>query len=180
MRENKLSILHIIYVALFSAFIAICSWISIPSPIPFTLQTMAIITTLGLLGGKLGTLSVGIYLLLGAVGLPVFSSFSGGIGFLFGATGGYTLGFLLLSLIIWFGTRKNPSIKNLFIFSVIGLLALYLVGTLWYCFIYMNGMAFLSAFMVCVLPFIIPDLIKLIISLILVKKLKRFIVGVNF
>ena len=80
-------------VALFAALMAICSWISIPAPVPFTLQTFAVFLAPGLLGGKMGTIAVGTYLLLGAVGLPVFAGFSGGIGALLGATGGYLLGF---------------------------------------------------------------------------------------
>ena len=75
--------------ALFAALIAICSWISIPTAVPFTLQTFAVFLALGVLGGKLGTLSVAVYLLLGAVGLPVFAGFQGGLGALLGATGGY-------------------------------------------------------------------------------------------
>ena len=84
--------------ALFAALIAICSWISIPTAVPFTLQTFAVFLALGVLGGKLGTLSVAVYLLLGAVGLPVFAGFQGGLGALLGATGGYLAGFLLTLL----------------------------------------------------------------------------------
>ena len=83
--------------ALFAALIAICSWISIPTAVPFTLQTFAVFLALGVLGGKLGTLSVAVYLLLGAVGLPVFAGFQGGLGALLGATGGYLAPTYLLS-----------------------------------------------------------------------------------
>ena len=76
-----------------AALMAVCSWISIPTAIPFTLQTMAVFLAVGLLGGKRGTLAVTAYVLLGAVGAPVFANFSGGIGILLGQTGGYILGF---------------------------------------------------------------------------------------
>ncbi len=81
-------------IAMFAAIMAVCSWISIPAPVPFTLQTMAVFLAVGLLGGKRGTIAVAIYILLGAVGLPVFAGFSGGLGTLLGLTGGYIFGFL--------------------------------------------------------------------------------------
>ena len=87
--------------ALFAALIAVCAWISIPATVPFTLQTFAIFAALGLLGGKRGTVAVAVYLLLGAIGVPVFAGFQGGIGALLGTTGGYLLGFLLTALIVW-------------------------------------------------------------------------------
>ena len=68
------------YTGILAALIAVCSWISIPTAVPFTLQTFAVFLTLGLLGGRLGTLAVTVYLLLGAVGLPVFAGFHGGLG----------------------------------------------------------------------------------------------------
>ena len=75
------------YTGILAALIAVCSWISIPTAVPFTLQTFAVFLTLGLLGGRLGTLAVTVYLLLGAVGLPVFAGFHGGLGAFLGATG---------------------------------------------------------------------------------------------
>ena len=87
---------NIAYMALFSALTAICSWISIPTLVPFTLQTFAIFLMVGLLGTKRSLLSILIYLLLGAIGLPVFAGFSGGLGMLFGTTGGYLIGFFFL------------------------------------------------------------------------------------
>ena len=76
-----------------AAGMAVCAWISVPGPVPFTLQTMGVFLAVGLLGGRLGSLAVGAYLLLGAVGLPVFSGFSGGVASFAGPTGGYLVGF---------------------------------------------------------------------------------------
>ena len=87
-------------IALFAALIAICAWISIPAPVPFTLQTMAVFLAVGLLGGKRGTIAVAVYIMLGAVGLPVFSGFNGGIGALLGPTGGYLIAYPLMALLI--------------------------------------------------------------------------------
>ena len=72
------------YIAIFAVLIAICSWISIPMTVPFTLQTFGVFIAAGVLGGKRGTLSVLVFILLGAVGIPVFANFSGGIGVLVG------------------------------------------------------------------------------------------------
>ena len=88
----------IVYMSVFTAMISICSWISIPASIPFTLQTMGVFTTVGLLGGKRGTLTILTYILLGAIGVPVFAGLTGGVSVLLGTTGGYIIGFLLSAL----------------------------------------------------------------------------------
>ena len=72
------------YIALGVVLITVCSWISIPMAVPFTLQTFAVFTVCGMLGGRRGTISVLIYILLGLLGIPVFSGFMGGAGVLFG------------------------------------------------------------------------------------------------
>lgn len=99
--------LDLAYIALMAALIALCAWISVPlGPVPFTMQTFGIFAALGLLGGRRGTLAFLSYLLLGIVGLPVFSGFSAGAGVLFGATGGYLLGYLAAALLFWGLTAK--------------------------------------------------------------------------
>ena len=95
--KRKMKTIDLAYMALGAVIIAVCSWISIPTVVPFTLQTFAVFSVLGLLGGKRGTISVLIYILLGAVGVPVFAGFSGGFGVILGPTGGYIVGFLLVS-----------------------------------------------------------------------------------
>ena len=87
--------LDIVYIAVCAALMAVCSWIQIPTVVPFTLQTFAVFFAVYFLGGKKGTLAVFIYILLGMVGLPVFAGFKGGFGALFGMTGGYIMGFIL-------------------------------------------------------------------------------------
>ena len=123
--------------ALFAALIAICSWISIPTAVPFTLQTFAVFLALGVLGGKLGTLSVAVYLLLGAVGLPVFAGFQGGLGALLGATGGYLAGFLLTALTVWGAERRLGKSAPVFLAScLLGLALCYLFGSVWFAAVY--------------------------------------------
>ena len=99
--------LDMVYIAVFAVLIAICSWISIPTVVPFTLQTFAIFLSIGILGGKRGTLAVLVYILLGLMGIPVFAGFSGGIGVLAGNTGGYIMGFLLSALVMWAMERSS-------------------------------------------------------------------------
>ena len=98
---NKFKTIDMVYIAVFAVLIAICSWISIPTTVPFTLQTFAVFLAVGVLGGKRGSLSVLIYILLGAVGIPVFAGFSGGFGVLLGQTGGYIVGFLFSALLMY-------------------------------------------------------------------------------
>ena len=99
------SIRSLCQIALFAAIIAVCSQIQIPLTVPFTMQTFAVFSALAILGGKNGTISILIYIALGAIGIPVFAGFSGGIGVLFGTTGGYILGFLFSGLLYWLITH---------------------------------------------------------------------------
>lgn len=167
-------------IALFSAIIVICSLITIPSAIPFTLQTFAIFLCLNILDAKKGLISILIYILLGVVGLPVFSGFSGGIGALLNVTGGYIVGFIFSGLVFWLITatfnKKTRKIVNL-IASFTGLIVCYIFGTLWYVLLFIkNGdsISFASALMICVLPFIIPDILKILISVTISEKIKIY------
>ena len=161
--------------ALAAALMAVCSWISLPTAVPFTLQTFALFLTLGVLGGRLGALAVGVYLLLGAVGLPVFAGFSGGLGALLGATGGYLLGFLLTALTVWGAERLWGRSAPVFLASCLAGLGLcYLFGTVWFAAVYASssgpvGLAAVLGW--CVAPFVLPDLAKLALALALRRRL---------
>ena len=158
----------------FAALLCLCAWISVPAgDLSFTLQTFGVFLTLGLLGGRLGTVSILIYLLLGVVGLPVFSGFRGGIGALLSPTGGYLLGFLALALVFWLAEKYAP----LWVAMLFGLLFCYLLGTVWLSAVYLDGsrIGFAAAAAKCVLPFLIPDGLKLGLALLLTGKLKRFV-----
>ena len=167
---------HMVYSGIFAVLLAICSWISIPTVIPFTLQTFAVFLTVLLLGGKQGTIAIFIYLLLGAVGIPVFSNFGAGLGYLLGNTGGYAIGFLFIGFSGWlfeklFG-RKNFSQVTSMIF---GLILCYTFGTFWFMNISMKGTGasgWMGALAMCVFPFIVPDLCKLILAYFISKRLK--------
>lgn len=165
--------------ALFAALIAVCAWISIPATVPFTLQTFAVFAALGLLGGKRGTVAIVVYLLLGAVGLPVFSGFQGGIGALLGTTGGYLLGFLLSGLIIWAMEARFGDKTRVFIVSaVLGMLVCYAFGTVWYLVVYARTKGAVSLATVlgwCVVPFLLPDAVKIALAVLLRGRLKRHV-----
>ena len=168
------------YIAVFAVIMAICSWISIPAQVPFTLQTFAVFLAFGVLGGKRGTMAVLVYILLGAVGIPVFAGFTGGIGVLMGNTGGYILGFLGSALVMW-ALEKLPGKRSVIqIFSMIaGLLVCYTFGTLWYMTVYAGTTGKVGLVTVlgwCVIPFIIPDLIKIGIAYMLAGRIRKYVV----
>ena len=96
---SRLRTLDLTYIALSAVLITVCAWISIPAPVPFTLQTFAVFFALLTLGGRRGMLAILTYLMMGTVGLPVFTGFHGGLGVLLGATGGYLLGFIVMALV---------------------------------------------------------------------------------
>jgi len=145
--------------------IAACAWITVPAVIPFTMQSFAIFLTLYLLGGRRGTLSTAIYVFLGAVGVPVFSGFRGGAAVLLGPTGGYIWGFILLACVYWLLEKKLGVSKGgkLFLMALCQLLC-YGCGTLWFYLTCGGSRGFGAILAVCVIPFIIPDLLKLILA----------------
>lgn len=163
---------------LFTAVLTVCAWIAIPvGDIAVTLQTFGIFLTLGLLGGKWGSITVLVYLLLGAVGAPVFSGFRGGMGALLGTTGGYISGFMLTSLVYWLLTSIKDSPHIRLIAMVLGLLLCYSCGTAWYVWGYLGGssLSLGAVLLKCVVPYLIPDAIKLFLAWVLTKRLKRFV-----
>ena len=158
---------NMVRAAFFAGAMAVCAWLAVPvSDIGLTMQTFGVFLALGLLGGKWGTVSIGIYLLMGLVGLPVFSGFRGGPGVLFGVTGGYLWGFLASGLVYWALERvgKLPGF-------VCGLLACYACGTLWFLQYSGGGLAFVL--LRCVVPYLIPDLLKLCLAWSLSRRLHR-------
>ena len=178
MKERKL-IRNLVYVALGAALITVCSWISIPMTIPFTLQTFAVCLIAALLGWRNGLEAVVVYILLGAVGLPVFSGFKGGIGALLGMTGGYIVGFLFTALVVGLAAdRLGRKIPALAVSMVLGILLCYAFGTVWFVRVYTAGkgpITFLSALGMCVFPYLIPDAVKIALAVFLTGRLRRAI-----
>ena len=162
-----------ILIALFSAIIAAGAFVSIPFAVPFTLQSFAIFCSLLILGGKRGFVSVLVYVLVGLAGVPVFSGFKGGVGVLGEITGGYIIGFVAASALFvllekLYKGKKGKTAKALFLLA--WLFVCYLFAVLWYSFVYSQG-NISSALIVCVLPFIVTDIIKLLVAVFFSEKI---------
>jgi len=166
--------------SIFAAIMAVCAWISIPVlEIAFTMQTFAVFLALGVLGGKWGTVSILIYMLLGAVGMPVFSGFRGGPGVLFGVTGGYIMGFLGSGLVYWGITAlaKNQAWSKL-LGMIAGLLTCYAFGSAWFLTLYIqkgNAITLGAVLMTCVVPYLIPDACKIALAWVLTGRIGKII-----
>ena len=177
--NSKFRVVDLTYMAVGAALTAVCSWISIPSTVPFTLQTFAVFCVLSLLGGKRGTVSIVIYILLGAVGMPVFAGFTGGIGILLGTTGGYIIGFFLMGLLFWLAEHFFGNALPVRIVSMLaGLLVCYAFGTGWFLWVYARQSGAIgigTALSWCVLPFILPDLAKMALAVGIAGRVKKFI-----
>ena len=177
-RDNS-KVLDLVYIAIGAALIAICSWISIPTAVPFTLQTFAVFFVLLALGGERGTIATLVYVLLGAVGVPVFAGFSGGIGILLGSTGGYIIGFLFTGFIyILFTKFFKKSIVMKIVALVLGLAVCYAFGTAWFMHVYMKSsgeVGLLTVLGWCVFPFIIPDIVKMVAAVFIGERASKLI-----
>lgn len=166
-------------ISLSAALISICAWIQVPMSVPFTMQTFAVFAVAAILGFKRGSLATAIYILIGAVGIPVFSGFRSGIGALLGSTGGYIVGFLLSAMIIGFAVDKfGRKVSVMAISMVIGLAACYLFGSLWFMYVYTRNtgsIGFAGVVMTCVVPFIVPDLAKCAFAILITTRIGKFI-----
>lgn len=163
MKQGKGAATDVALISLMTALTVVSSWVSIPfGVVPVTLQTFVVYVSSALLGTKKATVSVLLYLLLGCVGLPVFSGFRGGFGVLFGATGGYVAGFVLIALISGvIINRYGRKLHVMVIAFLTGTAMCYLAGTLWYVFVYLDGKGMEGVLVTCVFPFIIPDILKM-------------------
>lgn len=174
MKNSK--IINLVQIPLMTVIIVLCAWVCLPMPVPLTLQTFGIYSALSILGGKRGLCSILLYILPGAVGLPVFSGFSAGLTHLLSPTGGYIWGFILCALLYIFAEKqaeKSPSAKTLILF--LGTLLCYTVGTIWFCITVGTLSSLWYALILCVFPFIFPDYLKIKLAVFLAKKLKPII-----
>lgn len=161
---------NLILCGLFTALMAICSWIAIPTAVPFTLQTFAVFLTVLMLGPKFSAITVTCYLILGIIGLPVFAGFQSGAGIVIGPLGGYMLGFYLICLSGAFIRNKNRTSKLLALSA--GLIACYALGTLWFMHFYGED-GLMAILITCVFPFVVPDIIKLVLAAMLSERLRK-------
>lgn len=161
--------------AMFTALTAILSQISIPlpfTPVPISMATFAVFCTGALLGPKYGSLSMALYTLLGAFGVPVFAQFTAGLGILIGPSGGYIIGYIFAALII--GLIVNGAKRKIWAYPLAmsaGIAACYAFGTVWFCIVYQIGIV--GALMSCVVPFLIGDALKIAVATLLCPALYK-------
>jgi biotin transport system substrate-specific component len=179
-REPAFSVRDLCLTAMFTALMAVFSWITIPAPaplVPFTMQTFGVFITLELLGGKRGFFAVLSFILLAAAGAPVLSGFSGGMGVILGSTGGYILGFLITAGIYWLTELLNGKALWIRITALVtGLILCYLFGTLWFMVVYARSNAAIgigTALLWCVVPYLLPDTAKLLLAVGLSNAVKK-------
>ena len=183
--RNKIKAKDLCNVGLFVAILFISAWISfkLPGGISVTLQTFSIFLACGVLGLKKGFLCVLAYLVLGLFGIPAFSDFSGGPSKFMTPSGGYLIGFLFSSLAAGgFSDASKSFPKKLRVHwliygYILGILICYLFGTAWFVIYYRQAHRYLtigSALLLCVVPYILPDLVKIFFAATLTVKLERF------
>ncbi|MGN0665615.1 MAG: biotin transporter BioY [Huintestinicola sp.] len=159
-------------IALMSAVTCVLAPLSIPiGPVPISLTNLVIFLSLYILDWKKGTISYLIYILIGFVGLPVFSGFTGGVGKLAGPTGGYIIGFIPMAIIAGLAIDKFHKRWIHLAGMIIGTVICYAVGTAWFC--YQSGTALTAALSICVFPFIPGDLMKMIIVILFAPTIRE-------
>ncbi len=168
---NKIKIKKISLCAIFTAIIAACAWISVPTPfgINLTMQLFGVCLAVFILDVKGAVAATAAYIAIGAVGIPVFSSFTGGLGVLFGASGGFIWGFLIICLMC--GISRKITKKTIkYTLMVLSVLLCHMAGIIQFCVVTATGIwaAFLSAS----LPFLLKDIILVFLAQIIAKKIK--------
>lgn len=164
---------NLVLCALFAALTAALSQIAIPiQPVPINLATFAVFLAGSILGAKRGAVSQAVYVLLGAVGLPVFSSFTGGVGILFGPTGGYIFGYIAAAWLVgMLASRCKGKIYWYGLSMVGGLVLCYLLGTAWFMVVTHTGLV--ESLMMCVVPFLPGDAAKIVVAALLAPVLHK-------
>ena len=194
---QRSTISYLLLSALMAAVCAVCSWISVPlpfTPVPINLGTLAVFLAGGILGRRYGSISVIVFVLLGAAGLPVFHGFTGGIGIITGPTGGYITGYIVAAFLTGIVTdtyfkshagdagcvteenadkSRAAAYIALALSMVLGLAACYALGTAW--FMYISKTDFKAALIMCIVPFLPGDAVKITAAAVLVRKLRPFV-----
>ncbi len=173
MTKSKLSVQEVCLVALCTAVIVIMAQISIPMPmgVPMTMQTFAVTLAAVVLGAKKGALSAFVYILLGAVGLPVLAGFTGGIQYFAGPTGGFLISFPLMAFVIGLGVDRFREVKGGFILCLIGgTIVNYVIGVLMFCLLMDSSV--MTAVSACVLPFVPTAVIKAVLASVIGLKIR--------
>ena len=164
---------RLVFCALFTALIVLLSQLQLPiGPVPVSLATLGVMLCGLLLGWRYGTLAVGAYILLGAVGVPVFAGFQGGAGRLLGPTGGYIIGYLFYALVAGLNIpRLQEHFGGRCVLLLLGTTVCYVLGTAW--FVYTSGRTLAESLSLCVLPFLPGDGAKILLAAFLTPRLRK-------
>lgn len=170
----KIPLKKLVTCSLFTAMTAILAQISIPipfSPVPINMATITVLMCGIILGKNYGALCQIVYVLLGLIGLPVFSNLTGGIGKILGPTGGYLIGYIFTAYIV--GLISSHSTKKIIyaLSMIAGIFVCYAFGTAW--FMYLTKNPLYTSLTMCVLPFLIGDALKILIVTLLCNTLKK-------
>ncbi len=174
-KSNTIYVLTLISASV--ALFTLCAWICIPFIVCITLQLFALFLISGLFSPKISVSATVLYILLGIAGVPVFSSFSGGISALAGPSGGFIISFIPTAFLISFFNFKSNSILKYIISMCMTLVLSYIIGCLWYMYVfgYQSQISFWNALCICVFPFIIFDAIKILLAVLVRQKLLPYI-----
>lgn len=176
---------NLVFIGLFTAITAVLSQVAIPLPtgVPITLQTFAVALAGYYLGWAKGAVSMVVYILLGAVGAPVFSNWKGGYEVLVGPTGGFIFGFVIFALLCGLGSSKRFSKNKLLVkgiavgLGIAGLLIDHVCGALWYAHTASVGAG--KSFLVVSLPYLVKDIISVTAAYLVSEELIRRLAGVG-
>lgn len=154
--KNRISTKHMVLIGMFAAVLAVMSQLSIPMPsgVPATIQVFAVALCGVVLGWKFGPASMLVYILIGAVGAPVFANFGAGLGVIFGKTGGFIIGYPFMAMLCGLSEKVKPFWQKI-LFCLAGLFVCHLFGTLQYMFL--TGMSFPAAALLMSLPYLLKD-----------------------
>lgn len=166
----KIKMIDLTVIPLFAAITAVLSQITVPMPsgVPITLQTLAVALCGYFLGAKKGTAAIGVYILLGAVGVPVFTGLKGGFVCLFSVTGGFIWGFLALCALCGLSFRKKPM---RIAFGLIGLAVLHFFGAVQYALL--MGIDLVQSILTVSAPYLIKDAVSVVLAFVLAETVRK-------
>ncbi len=172
-KKSKVNVREMALIAVMAAVTCVLGPLSIPiGVVPISFTNLAVYLAIYVLGCRRGTLSYIVYLLIGLVGVPVFSGFTGGVAKLFGPTGGYLIGFIFMALLCgWFIDKFEGKIVPSFVGMILGTIVCYVFGTAWLA--YQGSMTFYAALAAGVLPFIVGDVAKMAVAAIIGPQVRR-------
>ena len=178
MKQSKISIQDICMIAIMAAITAVMAQISIPMPlgVPMTMQTFAVTLAAVLLGSKRGGMAMLVYVLLGAIGVPVFAGFSGGIQNLVGPTGGFIISFPIMAYIIGLGVEMHKKKGMFTLMLILGTISNYVIGVIM--FVVVMDSSVMTALSACVIPFIPTAIIKAVVASVLGLQMRKRLANV--